>query len=143
MTKKVTKKLVSFAIFQLKVYRPKEVISGMALGWDQAIAHAAYLEKIPFVAAIPFRGQELMWPKHSQELYNSLVKVASEVEIICSGEYSPSKMQTRNEWMVNNSSHVMALWDGTGGGTKNCVDYALKINKPVINVWSEWRKYGI
>ena len=33
-------------------------------------------------------------------------------------------MQERNEWMVNNCDVLIAVWDGTSGGTANCVKYA-------------------
>ena len=42
--------------------RPDAVISGMALGWDQAVARATADLGIPWVAAITFEGQESKWP---------------------------------------------------------------------------------
>jgi uncharacterized phage-like protein YoqJ len=41
-------------------------------------------------------------------------------------------MQLRNEFMVNNSDIVIAVWDGTNGGTANCVKYAQVENKEII-----------
>jgi len=46
--------------------------------------------------------------------------------------YYPAKMQKRNEYMVDNSNIVIAVWDGTKGGTYNCVKYAEKLGKEVI-----------
>ena len=31
-----------------------------------------------------------------------------------------------NEWMIDNSAVVISVWDGTSGGTANCVKYAKK-----------------
>lgn len=36
--------------------------------------------------------------------------------------------------MVDNSDAVIAVWDGTAGGTKNCFDYATKIGKKIIRI---------
>ena len=40
--------------------------------------------------------------------------------------YHPAKMQKRNEFMVDNCDILIALWNGTSGGTKNCINYAKK-----------------
>ncbi len=41
-------------------------------------------------------------------------------------------MQKRNEWMVDNCDMLVAVWDGTDGGTYNCIDYAKRMKKPRI-----------
>jgi uncharacterized phage-like protein YoqJ len=42
------------------------------------------------------------------------------------GNYHPAKMQKRNEYMVDNSDFVIAVFDGEQkGGTFNCIKYAL------------------
>ena len=52
-------------------------------------------------------------------------------------------MQKRNQWMIDNSSQVLALYDGSGsGGTFNCLEYAKQSDKSVSNVWSSWVKYS-
>jgi uncharacterized phage-like protein YoqJ len=43
-------------------------------------------------------------------------------------------MQIRNEWMVDRADQVIAIWDGTSGGTANCVEYATKMNKPILRI---------
>lgn len=111
---------------------PQKVISGMALGVDQWAAHVAHRMKIPFIAAVPFEGQEKAWPKHSQLVYHKLLKLASEVEIVCPGGYASSKMQIRNQWMVDNCDTLIAIWDGTSGGTANCINYAKSIGKQIV-----------
>lgn len=111
---------------------PDKIITGMALGWDTWLARISYKLGIPFIAAVPFIGQESIWPKESQKQYNQLLKLASEVIIVSDGEYSSKKLQIRNEWMVNNSDKVLAVWDGSNGGTGNCVNYAKSINKDII-----------
>ncbi|WP_188052008.1 hypothetical protein [Azospirillum sp. Sh1] len=50
-------------------------------------------------------------------------------------------MNTRNEWMVDHSDRLLALWDGSQGGTANCVRYARGLGRPIDNLWSEWEKF--
>jgi uncharacterized phage-like protein YoqJ len=129
--------LTSFAESILKFEEPTKVISGMALGWDQALAQAAINLNIPCVAAIPFAGQEYKWPLNSQLQYNQLLLKMSEIVIVCEGTYAAYKMQIRNEWMINNSDLLIALWDGSKGGTGNCINSAKKKQKLIKNYWSE------
>jgi uncharacterized phage-like protein YoqJ len=136
----VYQKLISLATDWLSDNLPTKVISGMAIGWDQALAQAAIDLQIPLVAAIPFKGQEDLWPEKSRIRYKEIMTKASTVKTVCSGAYAGWKMQTRNEWMVDQCDMVLALWDGTSGGTGNCVRYAKKTNKPLINLWEQWSK---
>lgn len=118
----------------LKELKPEKVISGMALGVDQWAAYIAFKLKIPFIAAVPFLNQESKWPTSSQETYNKLIKLAAETVIVSEGAYSAVKMQTRNEWMIDHCDQVIAVWDGSNGGTGNCVNYAKSKNKSIIYI---------
>ena len=115
----------------LKELKPEKVISGMALGVDQWAAYIAHKLSIPFVAAIPFEKQESKWPASSQETYHLLLKLASEQVIVSPGGYSAEKMQIRNKWMVDHCDKLIAIWDGTLGGTGNCVTYAKSVGKDI------------
>lgn len=98
-------------------------ISGMALGVDTWWAEEALALGVPLHAYIPFVGQENTWPRASQEHYQSLIERA-EVAVVCSeGGYAARKMQVRNERMVDDAQVHLAAWDGTPGGTANCVGY--------------------
>lgn len=143
--------LTKFARRQLIQTKPTGVISGMALGWDQALAVAAVQTGIGFVAAIPFHGQEKRWPAASQRAYERLLSAASMVYAVCSPEQVGDAgvswaMQERNCWMVDNSQGVIALWNGErSGGTYNCVQYAKAGKRQIVNVWpawEEWWEYG-
>ena len=59
--------------------RPDTVISGMALGWDTALAEVAIERKIHLIAAVPFRGQESAWPEKSQRHYRWLLEQADQI----------------------------------------------------------------
>jgi uncharacterized phage-like protein YoqJ len=113
----------------LRELKPEKVISGMALGVDQWAANIAIKLQIPLLAAVPFEGQEKKWPEHSRIIYQKLLAKASEMVYVCSPGYSNSKMQERNKWMVDQCDILIAVWDGTAGGTGNCVKYAQSVKK--------------
>lgn len=111
-------------------------ISGMAVGVDQWAAEICVSLSIPFTAAIPFEGFEKKWPLRVQQHYHELRRKAANEVIVCPGDYRPFKMQKRNEWMVDNCDLLIAVWDGSDGGTANCVRYAWKVDRPVKKL--EW-----
>lgn len=113
-----------------------QVISGMALGFDQALAAAAMNNHIPFVAAVPFKGQEDRWNLQAKDYYSRLLDAAEEVVYVSPPGYAAWKMHARNKWMVDRCDLVLALYDGSSrGGTYDCVRYANNKGKQVINIW--------
>lgn len=118
----------------LKELKPEKIITGMALGVDQWAANIAHKLNIPYLAAIPFENQECKWPEDSQRIFRILRKLASEEVIVSEGAYAAHKMQVRNEWMVDHCDVLIAIWDGSKGGTGNCVEYAKSVNKKIIYI---------
>ena len=109
------------------------LISGMALGVDTIWAELAISNSLKLIAAIPCQGQERTWPPKSQERYNNILTNPLTTVVMVSEEpYHPSLMHKRNVWMVDNSDMLVAVWDGSDGGTYNCVDYARRMSKPRI-----------
>jgi uncharacterized phage-like protein YoqJ len=130
--------LVATARQALLERRPTRVISGMALGWDLALAVAALDLGILLTCAIPYEGQATSWRKspHMIALYHDILRRADRVVLVCSPGYSSEKMQKRNVYMVDNSDEVIALYNGDKfGGTYNCLRYAYG-KKSVFNYWS-------
>jgi uncharacterized phage-like protein YoqJ len=106
-------------------------ISGGALGVDQLFAlEVIRLKKdnpemgIILEIAVPCRNHSSKWFPKSIEIYDYILKHADKVTLVTDAEYAPRLMQIRNEYMVNNADFVLAVWDGSAGGTKNCIDYA-------------------
>lgn len=119
----------------LKEIKPKKAISGMALGIDQWAASICVKLGIPFIAAIPFIGQEGVWPAESKKIYKILLAKAESQHVVSEGGYSAHKLQIRNEWMVNNSDMLVALYNGDEtGGTANCVKFAESVNKKIYRI---------
>jgi uncharacterized phage-like protein YoqJ len=112
--------------------KPEKTVSGMAIGFDQYAANICIKLGIPFIASVPFLGQETRWPQKSQETYRKLLAKAAEVIIVSEGGYAAWKMQTRNQHIVDISDLLIACFDGTTGGTFNCVQYAKQQGKEVI-----------
>lgn len=119
---------------KLKELNPEKLICGMALGSDQIAAVVAYRLGIPFVAAVPFEGQETKWIAKDQEKYHKLLKKADSIVIVNGGGYQASKLQIRNVWIVDNCDKLLAVWDNSKGGTSNCVDYAKSVNRELIQI---------
>lgn len=113
-------------------------VSGMALGLDMVAANLVLQERkknsdVKLVAAIPFKGQEKKWPIHAQKAWLAVIEQADEVYYVSDPGYAAWKMQKRNEWIVNQSNALIAVWNGRKSGTGNCVEYAKKAaHKPVI-----------
>lgn len=52
-----------------------------------------------------------------------IIKKADYVKYV-SPEYSPACFQIRNEYMVNHSNLLIAVYNGEAGGTRNTLKYA-------------------
>ena len=117
-----------------------KVFSGMAIGFDTALAQAAVNLGIPLVAVVPFVGQENVWPQESQDKYKLLISKASEVIVVSLGGYAAYKMQVGNQYLVDNCEILVALFNNKemSGGTFNCVEYAIKTKRQIRNIWKEF-----
>lgn len=114
--------------------RPEKIITGMALGVDQWAAALAIQHKIPFIAAVPCLEHEIKWNDETQKRYFKLLNEAFEVVVVTQTKYTPTVMRRRNEWMVDNSDALLAIWDGSKSGTANCVAYAQKQGKRIYRI---------
>jgi uncharacterized phage-like protein YoqJ len=134
----VFQRLVKTAEDWLIETRPCYVITGGALGWDQALAQACINTTIRFAVYVPFVEFDCKWPQHSRDKLKAIIHKADDVKVICEAGYAGWKMQKRNEAMVDDSSLVLALWNGSSGGTANCLKYAEKKNRAIRNLISEY-----
>lgn len=108
-------------------------ISGMALGVDTIAAEEILslrneFSYIKLIAAIPCSGQSRVWNRESASHYDAILASANVIHNCTNQPYTPECMQIRNRWMVDNSSMVIAVWDGKPGGTANCINYAKSRN---------------
>ena len=113
-------------------------ITGMAPGTDIWAAEIVlekkkYNSALHLICAVPHPGFEKRKSKYEEERYMNIISNADCVRIICK-YYFKACYQQRNEFMVNHSSLVIAVWNGMVSGTKNCIDYAKRKGVKVINV---------
>ncbi|MGN0748203.1 MAG: SLOG family protein [Christensenellales bacterium] len=106
-------------------------ISGMALGFDMICAEIVLeLKKnypdIKLVCAIPCKNQDKLWSEEYKKRYKRILKQADIVRYIAE-EYTKTCMLERNDYMLNNSSKVIALYNGLAGGTKSTIMKAEKM----------------
>lgn len=113
-------------------------ITGMAYGVDiwagQIVVRLRESNPgIKLIAAVPFRGFESSWSNNWKRAYAKLLGQADLVRCICSG-YSARAYQRRNEWMVDHSNRVIAVFNGEDSGTKNTVEYAMRAQVKLYQV---------
>ena len=130
---------------QISWLRPRPVsgpllITGLALGIDQDAAGICAREGIQFIGAIPFPGQESRWPEPAQKIYSKIIS-----EYACGIVYvshdapadhtrASEMLHKRNEWICCAADELIAVWDGTHGGTSSCVRYWRKFGKMEIRI---------
>jgi uncharacterized phage-like protein YoqJ len=123
-------------------------IVGGAQGIDQMAFEAlirirdslSYRYIIKIQMAIPFEDQPVKWFDSKDQIrYKRHLKLADELvyvdhideynkyKHIPIGRYHISKLSSRNQYMVDQSNYLIAIWDGSlKGGTADCVRRALK-----------------
>ena len=55
-------------------------------------------------------------------------------ETMVSAAYSPSCMQRRDRYMVDHASLLIAMFDGSAGGTRYTVEYAMRRGIDVVDL---------
>lgn len=122
--------------------QPSSIITGMAVGWDQAMAQAAIDTGVPFTAALPFDGQEERWPEPIQATYRELLKKAAKVVYVSTPGYTVEKLYKRNRWIVEHMDRAVVLWDGfNDSGTGHFVLHARLAGIEPVNLWDRWQEF--
>jgi uncharacterized phage-like protein YoqJ len=115
--------------------QPSVVLTGMALGTDQWAAEVCLDNGIPYDAIVPFHGFENTWPDRSKVHFNFLLGRARTVHYVTdTTTYSSGLLQRRNQWLVDHSTVLVGVWNGSSGGTSNCITYARGRGKSVVLV---------
>lgn len=112
-------------------------ISGMALGFDMIAAEIVLelKEEYPHISlecAIPCKDQDKMWPAQQKERYKYILSRADKITYVSDKPYFDGCMQNRNKYMIDNSSTLIALFNGLPGGTKQTIDYAKEKGLEVV-----------
>ena len=128
-------------IDDIKVDLENEILAAIADGYTTFITGMAYgtdiwagnivvrlkdrFPELKLIAAVPYPEFSEGWSKEWQEKYERLLGRADLVKTLMP-EYSDEAYQMRNQWMVDHSSKVIAVYDGSAGGTRNTIRYARK-----------------
>lgn len=110
-------------------------ISGMAEGVDRWAAMAiltlrCFFPDVRLVTAMPFPSRKKEGVLDEETMILSEADENREL----SKAYWQGAYETRNEWMVNMSSRVIALMDEERSGSGNTVRYAEKMGRDVIRL---------
>lgn len=113
-------------------------ITGMAKGVD-IWAGELLLEfkniypDIHIICALPYPTFYKGRSRAEQLLYQKIIDCATLVHMSYPS-YSPLSYQSRNMWMVDNSSLVIAIFTGESGGTRNTINYAQAQGCKIMNL---------
>ena len=113
-------------------------ITGMARGTDIWAAEIVLERKkinkeLHLICALPHPNFESRRSITEKMRFNKIIKNADLVKEI-NNHYFTGCYQVRNEWMVDRSNLVIAVFNGQKSGTKNTVDYAKRKDVNVVNV---------
>ena len=116
----------------------RHFLCGMALGCDLYFCECvlalrnAYPD-ISIEAAIPCPTQADGWPPEQRTRYQNLVD-ACDYETLVSARYTSSCMQRRDRYMVDHASFLIAAFDGTPGGTRYTIEYAMSRGVSILDL---------
>jgi uncharacterized phage-like protein YoqJ len=109
-------------------------ITGGAYGLDSHAARFALDHSISLWLVLPFPAKILCarWPSgDARDLLFRSVRDCTKLSVV-SPVFSMGAYQLRNEFMVDAADVLAAFFDGSQGGTANCVRYAQRCGKKII-----------
>ena len=140
---KVKKLLTIQIIKHIEEYAVSRFICGGALGVDLIALNILYnLKKTSYpnlhiILALPHAGfTDRCWYKanteetkmdeeHSDEVIHvdTIEGYISNKDAAATGIHLTEKLIKTNQYRVDNSAYLLAVWDGSNGGTGGCIDY--------------------
>jgi len=115
----------------------KTFLCGMALGFDMICAETVLdlkneYDDIKIIGALPCRTQDKFWQNKYKKRYRKLLDKLDGIRCIFDEYIGAECFLERNRYMVDNSSLLIALFDGVPGGTKSTIDYAREQNLEIV-----------
>lgn len=109
----------------------------MALGFDTICAESIInLKKvypyIKLICALPCKTQDKLWKEKDKIRYKNILGQADYVRCIYDDYIGSECMNERNKYMVDNSTYVIALFNGKNSGTKNTLTYAKNNGNTIV-----------
>lgn len=115
----------------IQVMKLNTTIDKLELVW---FAHElGYKKCIIWGRPMGIRYAEVTYNKDNDEMYVDIYQKISNT-LIPGDKLNFKAMQKRNEYMVDLADRVIVVWDGSKGGTANCVKYAENVGKKIIRI---------
>ncbi len=116
----------------------RHYICGMANGCDFYFAEAVMRlrdehPEVTLEAAVPCEGQSARWNAAQRKRYDRLVSECDFYTVL-EKEYTPECMLRRNRYMVDASGVLIAAYNGSPGGTRSTLLYALRQGLEIIEL---------
>lgn len=148
ISRSIQRELYSWLKLLLSNTRRLKVIVGGALGFDTHLALSALklksknTSKVFLELALPHRDFSLRWSEEDRRVLDIILTYADRVHYVSNNkDFNITDLELRNRYMVRKSELVIALWDGSKGGTRNAFVFADRNSKPII--WLKPKEFGI
>ena len=114
----------------------RHFISGMAMGCDLYFAEAALslrkrYPEVTVEGAVPCPTQAQKWPERLRRR-RRLILNDCDLETVVQQHYDRFCMHRRDRYMVDRSAAVLAVFDGTPGGTQYTLNYAMDKGREIL-----------
>ncbi|ABS83657.1 hypothetical protein 0305phi8-36p097 [Bacillus phage 0305phi8-36] len=128
----LTKKILAYC----KKYPNAHFITGGALGVDTWAAEIVIEARklypdITLEIAVPHEGHGNKWRPEARKHYKWIKSKADVVTMVSNQPFTMRCMQARNEYMVDNATAIIGVWNGSSG-TTNCLKYAQRKKLPML-----------
>jgi ribonuclease HI/uncharacterized phage-like protein YoqJ len=92
------------------------VLTGLGLGAEQLAAEAAAAAGVPYVAVVPYPGQDAPWPADARRHYEELLAGAAGQVVLQhrapeSRQQAGAALRRRDAWLARNADEAVVVWD--------------------------------
>ena len=117
----------------------RNFLCGMARGFDIEAAEVTLalrneLKGIKVVAIVPFEGMQNGFSEPWRSRFNRILREADDV-VTLAPKYSTEVYAVRNNFLVDNSTALVAYFDGSKGGTAYTINRAVKGLLRIKNIY--------
>jgi ribonuclease HI/uncharacterized phage-like protein YoqJ len=115
--RRVRSRLEEILAAQRQVHPDVVVLSGLGLGAEQLAAEAARSTGVPYVAVLPYPGQESVWPEGARRRYRELLDGAAGQVLLQARppgtrQQAGAALRRRDAWLARHGHEALAVWDG-------------------------------
>ena len=114
----------------------RHFISGMAMGCDLYFAQSALELRerrtgVTVEGAVPCPTQASRWPPLLRRRWRDILD-RCDLETVVQQNYDRWCMLRRDRYLVDRSAVILAVFDGTPGGTRYTLDYAMDKKREIL-----------